>query len=190
MDADCIVVTAVVPTWKVPVDWPAATVTVVGTVAQALSLLSDTVAVTEATPLRYTVPVEDPPPKTEEGLTVTALTVRGLTCSPAPALEPPTVAVMATDCIAVTAVVLIWNVAVDWPAATVTEAGTVAQALLLFSETVVLAATTPPRKTVPVEDPPPVTVGGFRLRTCTVMGETLSAAPALELPRVAVMDTA
>lgn len=55
------------------------------------------------------------------------------------------------------------KVAVVLPAATVTDAGTVAEALLLESETKAPPAGAAAVKvTVPVEDVPPVTLVGFR----------------------------
>jgi hypothetical protein len=75
-----------------------------------------------------------------------------------PALVPLIVAVVE----ALTAVVVTLNVALVWPAATVTLAGTVAAALLLESVT-----TVPPpgaalvRITVPCEGLPPTTLAGF-----------------------------
>ena len=81
----------------------------------------------------------------------------------------------------VTEVVLTVKVAVVLPAATVTEAGTVAAALLLESET-----DTPPvgaaplNVTVPVDEVPPVTLVGLSetddRATLVVAGVTVSAA--------------
>ncbi len=73
---------------------------------------------------------------------------------------------MVTDAVELTVVVVTENVAVVAPAATVTLAGTVATAVLLL----VSVTTAPPegaallRVTVPVEEVPPVTVAGLRLR--------------------------
>jgi hypothetical protein len=69
---------------------------------------------------------------------------------------------MVAETVELTDEVVIVNVAEVAPAATVTLAGTVAEALLLASET-----TTPPlgaalvRVTVPVDDVPPVTLVGL-----------------------------
>jgi|SRR5271157_4819555 len=71
---------------------------------------------------------------------------------------------MVADVVELTAVVVTVKVAVVAPAATVTLAGTVAEALLLPSVTAA-----PPvgaallKVTVPVEEAPPVTVVGFKL---------------------------
>jgi hypothetical protein len=61
----------------------------------------------------------------------------------------------------VTALVVTWKVAVVAPAATVTVAGTVAEALLLESVTVAAVAAAPVNVTVPAEAVPPITVVGF-----------------------------
>ena len=60
-----------VVTWKVPVDAPAATVTVAGIVADALPLASVTVTAAAAAPVSVTVPVDDVPPITAVGFNVT-----------------------------------------------------------------------------------------------------------------------
>ena len=53
------------------------------------------------------------------------------------------------------------NVAVDWPAVTVAEAGTVTAPLLLASVTVALAKAALVSVTVPVEEVPPITDAGL-----------------------------
>ena len=72
--------------------------------------------------------------------------------------------------VAVTAVVLTANVADDAPAATVTLAGTAADALLLASVTVVAAGATALSVTVPCAAFPPVTEVGFNETAATVSG--------------------
>ncbi len=73
---------------------------------------------------------------------------------------------MVTGVVELTVVVVTVNVAVVAPAVTVTLAGTVATAVLLL----VSVTTAPPvgaallNVTVPVEEVPPVTAVGFRLR--------------------------
>jgi hypothetical protein len=66
--------TALVVTGKVPVVWPAATVAVAGTVAAPLLLDNVTVAADTAAPLNVMVPVEEVPPATAAGFSVTEVT--------------------------------------------------------------------------------------------------------------------
>src|SRR5665213_4080606 len=65
--------TAVLVTWKVAVDCPAATVTVAGTVAAGLLLASVTAAAAGAAPLSVTVPVDGVPPGTVAGFKETVV---------------------------------------------------------------------------------------------------------------------
>jgi len=58
-------------------------------------------------------------------------------------------------------VVVMVNVAVELPAATVTDVPTVAEAELLDKETTMAAGAAPLKVTLPVEDVPPVTLAGF-----------------------------
>jgi hypothetical protein len=81
---------------------------------------------------------------------------------------------------AVTVFVVTLSVALVFPAAIVTVAGTVAEALLLDKDTETPpAGATPLKVTVPVEDVPPVTLGGFtesEERATVIAGVTMSAA--------------
>jgi hypothetical protein len=150
---------------------PAATVTLAGTVATAVFALE---SVTTAPPagaaaLSVAVPVEVPSRATDVGASaiVASDTPAGGTTPPALMLSealrvlPLSVALMFARVATVTAVVFTVNVARLAPAATATEAGTVAAALLLES-----ATDAPPagaawvRVTVPVDVAPPVTVVG------------------------------
>src|SRR5258706_388645 len=163
---------ALVPTMKLAVFAPAATVTLAGTRAAIVLLLA---SVTTAPPdgaalLSVTVPVEDcVPPVTLVGFSVNEDNVTGggaagFTVSAAVLVVPPYAAPIVTAVEALTALVLTVKLAVVAPAATVTLAGTRAAAVLLLeSET-----TAPPdgaallKVTVPVEDcVPPVTLVGF-----------------------------
>lgn len=104
---------------------PAATVTLVGVCATAL--LSETVTTAPpagAGPLKVTVPVEDLPPTTAVGLKVKELSTGGFTVSVAVCVTPLYLAVIVTVVLVATALVVIVNVAVLKPAATVTLAGT------------------------------------------------------------------
>lgn len=65
---------------NVPDTWPAGTVTVEGTVAFALLLVSDTIVPPLVPgPFRVTVPVDEFPPTTDEGFRVTETTDAGFT---------------------------------------------------------------------------------------------------------------
>ena len=77
MAAVVVALTAVVLTVKVPEVAPAATVTLAGTVADALLLARVTVVAAGAAALSVTVPCAAFPPVTEVGFSVTAATVSG-----------------------------------------------------------------------------------------------------------------
>ena len=182
-----LAVTAEVVTEKVALDAPAATVTLAGTAAtDEFALLR----LTNAPPLgaalvKVTVPFAVAlPPTTELGLTLTAerlagggVVDAGVTVSVVVRLTPPSVAVMTTLVLAVTAEVVTEKVAVDAPAATVTLAGTAATdefALLRVTNAQPLGA--PLFKvTVPVDAFPPTTALGL-----TLTAERLAAAGGVE----------
>jgi hydrogenase maturation factor len=111
--------------------------------------------------VRVTVPVVFTPPVTVAKASATDETVGAFIVRVA-VFATPYVAVMVAGVEALTAVVVTWNVAVVAPAATVTVAGTVADALLLASVTEAAAAAAPFRVTVAVEGAPPTTVAGFK----------------------------
>ena len=160
-------VTALVFTENVALAAPAATVTLDGTVAEALLLERFTVAPpVGAAPLRVSVPVEGDPPVTLPGLSVMEVRVgldeEGTTVSEAVMLTPAYEAVMVTGVDAVTAPVFTENVALVAPAATVTLDGTVAEVLLLERFTVAPpVGAAPVRVTVPVEEEPAFTLPGL-----------------------------
>jgi hypothetical protein len=163
--------TGVVVTVNGALVFPAGTVTVLGTLAELLSLESDTTAPPEgAGPSRVTVPCDDEPPVTLVGFRLTVVTANaGVMFREVSKELAPMVAVMNTLVLEETDVVVTVNEAAVLPAATVTLAGTVAAELLLESET-----TFPPegaaalRVTVPVELFPPTTVVGFKVTLVTV----------------------
>ena len=160
--------TALVATVKVlPVD-PAAIVTLVGTVAAAVLLLeSDTTTPPlGAAALNVAVPVDELPPTTLVGLTVTAESVGdgggGFTPSDANSVVLPSVAESWTVVVLDGNVVIV-KLALVAPAATVTLDGTVAA----FGRLLVNVTALPPAGaglgsvTVPVDGLPPVTLVGL-----------------------------
>lgn len=104
------------------------------------------------------------PPITFAALATNVDKTGGLTVSVADLLDAPNVAVILGDVTVATAVVVTVNVADVAPCATVTDAGTVATALLDASVTTLPpAGAGPVRVTVPVEDAPPATAVGFKV---------------------------
>src|SRR5215469_4165532 len=83
--------------------------------------------------------------------------------SPAVFVTTPSVAVMVGAAAALTPLVVTWKLAEVAPAATVTEVGTLAAALLLESITAAPASAGPVNVTVPVSAVPPVTAGWFNI---------------------------
>src|SRR5206468_2913567 len=116
---------------------PAGTVTLAGTVAAAVKLLASvtTMPPAGAAPLRVTVPVEEFPPVTLVGLSVSVESVTagkaGFTVRAADLVVALLEAVIVTDVAAVTVLVVPLTVLLLAPAGTVTLAGTVAAAVLL-----------------------------------------------------------
>ena len=153
---------------------PAATVRLAGTEACAELLLEmlTTEPPAAAGPLRVTVPVEALPPTTDVGLSEIDFRDSGCRFKFVALVVPFKEALMVTDVGLVTAAVVMLNVALVAPPATVTLAGTVASEMeLLDSVTMVpLAGAAALKVTVPVEVLPPVTVVGFRLSADSVEG--------------------
>jgi len=158
-------VTALLVTVKLAVVAPAAKVTDAGTVAAFTLLLARvmTAPPAGAAAVRVTVPVLTAPPVIAVGFNAIAEGCGGFATSVTILDAPLHVAVMFTEVGVVTAFVARAKVAAVAPAATVTEAGTVATpVLLLVSDT-----TAPPAGaalnsvTVPVLAAPPVSTTGF-----------------------------
>jgi hypothetical protein len=153
---------------------PAGIVTVFETAAiEELLDKEITIPPTGAATVIVTVPVDDLPPTTDAGLKVTDLTAGGLTVKVADAETPFNVPVTLTLVALETAMVFVVNVAVLFPAATVTDAGTVPTLELLDSFTIrPPVGASPLSITVPVDDVLPVTAGGLKLiddRAASVM---------------------
>src|SRR6266850_6812332 len=161
--------TALVLTVNVALMTPAATATVEGTLAAVVLLLESVTCAPPvgAGPLSVTVPVEEFPPVTLVGFSVSEERVgggggAGVTVSEADLVAPLKVAEMATVADAATALVLTVKVALVAPAATVTLEGTLAAVLLLESVTCAPPVGAGPLSvTVPLEEFPPVTLVGF-----------------------------
>ncbi len=127
------------------------------------------------------------PPTTAELLAVNADSAAGVTVRVADPVAPPLIAPMLGDEEADTALVETVNVADVLPDATVTEAGTVADDVMLD-----VSATTSPADgaamsivTVPVELVPPATEVGFKETAVTLGVVRVKAAEAVSAPTVA-----
>ncbi len=168
--AEVCELTAVVVTVKFAVDEPEFTVTVLGTVAFPLLLCSDTLVLLAAFPLKVTVQLEE-----VGGVSVVGAqfklesTIAGFNVSVKGCELDPNVAVMMAVCCEPTAIVPAVKFPVDVPEFTVTVLGTVALALLLPSETLVLLATLALKVTVQFEEAGVVTADGLQLKLETVM---------------------
>ena len=176
----CSRMTGVVVIVKVALVAPAAIVTLGGTCAAAVLLLCK---VTTAPPVgaarvKVTVPVELLPPTTDVGLNVSEDKDAGAVTVSVALWLPPSVPVITDDVLLATALVVTTNVADVLPAATVTEDGTCAAAVLLLCR----VTTAPPvgaapfSVTVPVELFPPTTEVGFSERADRVAALTVSVA--------------
>ncbi len=168
---------------------PAGTMTEDGTTAHQRLEASETVApLGPATPFRVTVPVEDVPPATVPGETLrdtsaAAVMVRFAVCWPL-----PRVAVIVAVVVVDTADVLTVNVVELEPAGTVTVFGTVAPPTLEARLTLVPpVGALPFNVRVPVEEAPPYSVDGVRLRLDSAGALTVNWAVADRLPTVAVI---
>jgi hypothetical protein len=162
-----VAASGVVVTVNVPVVAPPVIVTEVpGLAAELLDERAIAIPAVGAGELIVTVPVEDVPPKTEAGLSVTLLTdgpltVRFVVTLTVACAEIPTVVFAAT------AIVVAANVMEFEPAGTTTDTGTVATAVLLDVRVTVTdppVPTVPFKVTVPVEGLPPDTDVGLNVR--------------------------
>jgi hypothetical protein len=156
-----------------------ATVTLAGTVAADVALL---VRVTTAPPagaglVRVRVPVDEFPPRTLVGFKVRDATAGAFRVKPVACTEPLKLAVIVGEVVEPTAFVVTAKVAVVAFAATVTEEGTCAAALLLESATANPPTGAGPfRVTVPVEENPPTPLFGFKTSEVRTAGFTVSPA--------------
>ena len=167
---------------------PAGIVTLAGTVATLLPAESLMVIAVAAAPVSLTVPVEEVPPTTVLGLSVSKVSTGALTVSVVLCEAAPVVPVMSAPVSLTTGLVVIGKVVVLDPAGTVTVALTDAAELLLPSETTVpLGPALPLRVTVPVEEAPPVTLAGLTDSEAIVAAFTVNVALCEVVPVVPVM---
>jgi hypothetical protein len=198
MVAEALLATGLVVIVNVAEVAPAATVTLDGACAVVVLLLDreTTAPPVGAGPVSLTVPVDEVPPITDAGLTVTPLPlpvrVGGVTVRVAVRLTLPAEAVTTTAVWAATGVVVVVNVAVVLPAATVTLAGTAATNELALDR----VTTNPPvgaarvSVTVPSEVLPPTRDVGLNPRAeRAAAGVTVNRAVVLPPLYVAVIVT-
>jgi len=158
--------TMFVLTSNVALEDPAGTVTFAGTATLPLLLESaTTIPPLGAGPVNVTVPVDELPLVTLVGFSVREASAVGTTVSVLVWVTPLKEAEMLIEVAVATAEVVTENSALDVPAGTVTDAGTLATArLLLDSKTAVPpAAAGPLSDTVLAATFPPVTLEGLRL---------------------------
>jgi len=183
--------TAVVLTAKVAALWPAATVTVLGTIAQELLLDNVTgYPPGPATPINVIVPTDGFPPETWGGprlidVSVAGVIQRGIVCD-----LPLRLVVMSAPSWSLTGLVLTVNLPVFCPASIVNVSMTEAALLLLEAST-----NTPPGPagplsvTVPATELPPATEVGSRLMEISWAGDIVNIADFAPLPVVAKIVT-
>ena len=168
---------------------PAGTVTDAGTVATAKLLVRPTFnPPVGALAVSVTVPVAEMPPTTVAGFTPSDRT-DGAFIVRVPAFEMPLkVAEIVASFCALTALVFTANVAELWPAATVTDAGTVATVTLLDTLTTKPpVGASPLKETVPTDELPPRTELGEKVTDDTVGGVMVRVTDFVCPPSVAVI---
>jgi len=175
-------------TVKVAVVAPAETVTLAGTVAFGLldeRLMTEPPA--GAAVKRVTVPVADAPPTTDVGDTETLESPGGFIDRVAVWVLPLNVAEIVDVVLAVTDFVVTGNVAEEYPAATVTDAGTPPTPVAERATTDPPVGAAVVRVTVPVEEAPPITEIGDKV-TLATPGAVIVSVAVLEAPlKVAVI---
>ena len=169
---------------------PAAIVTLAG--VAALVMLDERLTTEPpegAGPLSLTVPVDEVPPTTEVGVTESPLRVTGLMVKDAVTVDVPITPLIVDVVKLATERVVTVKVADVEPDGTVTDEGVLALALLDDKVTTVPPGPAGPFKlNVPVDDDPPVTVVGERVRPSSPAGLILKVSEPLLPPRVAVIE--
>jgi hypothetical protein len=181
------VLTAVVASVKFAVDDPALTVAALGTVTYALLLCSATLVLLAAVPLKVTVHVEDVGGVKLDGLQRKLDSPAGYKFKLFDFEVEPSVAVISARVFVLTGVVATVKLAVDDPALTVTAPGTVAFALLLSSDTLVLPAAVSLKVTVHVEDFGADKLAGLQLKPDTIPAFNVKVNGCEVEPNVAVI---
>jgi hypothetical protein len=184
--------TGSVLTVKVAVVHAAGMVTLDGTIAAELLLdRNTTIPPAGAGPSSVTVPVEEPPPVTPDGLNVSDISVGGTMTIDADWVTPLFAAKMLTEEDVATAAVVAVNVALVAPAGTVIEDDTAATEESLLDKEIArpLLGAGPLRLTVPTEELPPVSLAGVIETDMRVGGRTVRAAVWFIPLEAAVMTT-
>lgn len=170
--------TAVVVTVNVATDWPAATVTVAGTVVAVPVLLTATTKPpTGAGPVIVTDAVLELPPITDDGVNVIPSTVARFTANGADLVTPFADALTVAVTFAETDNVVAVAPALTAPSGTVIDAGTPTAALFDDSATAKPpAGAGPANVTVTSADVPPMTEPGFTTTDSTALRRTVTCA--------------
>ena len=165
--------TRFVVTGKLAAVVPGATVTLDGTVATVVLLLESwtVIPVGGAVPLRVTVPVDGLLPTTFDGFNFNEDNVGRAIVNVAVFVTPLKTADMLATVEDATGVVPMLKLAVVAPCGTVTDGGTVADALLLDKVTTTLLAAARVNVSVPVDEFPPITLVGLRVIEESAAGE-------------------
>lgn len=161
-----------------------------GLIAVSLEIIVTLSPPEGADPVNATDPVVDVPPAKVLGLNVIPESTAGVIARLLCVATPAKVAARTTFVELDTAVVVIGNVAVVAPAATVTVAGTEAAVTLEPRLTTFPPGPAGPRSvTVPIVEFPPTTVAGARVKLANGAGLTVKTTVLVTDPNVAVMVT-